>query len=187
MGAGKYRAVELLRDGRRIEIRALRPDDRANMLDAVAHLSAQSLYRRFFGAKRDFSEKEKAFYLNVDFVSHVALVVTIEEGGRSDIVGSARYIVVQPGTAEVAFAVVDEFQGQGIGTTLMRHLTLLARKAGLKEFIAEFLPENNAMLKVFEKSGLNVLTTRDAGVVRVRLQIPSLKDLVPAGQHRSLL
>ena len=171
MGVGKYRAVEPLRDGRRIEIRALRPDDRANMLAAVAHLSAQSLYRRFFGVKRDFSEKEKAFYLNVDFVSHVALVVTIEEGGRTDIVGGARYIVVQPSTAEVAFAVVDEFQGQGIGTTLIRHLTLLARKAGLKEFIAEVLPENAAMLKVFEKSGLNVLTRRDARVVRVRLQI----------------
>ena len=171
MDAGKYRKVELLRDGRRVEIRALRPDDRANMLDAVAHLSAQSLYRRFFGAKRDFSEKEKAFYLNVDFVSHVALVVTIEKGGRTDIVGGARYIVVQSGTAEVAFAVVDEFQGQGIGTTLMRHLTFLARKAGLKEFIAEVLPENVAMLKVFEKSGLSVLTRRDAGVVHVRLQI----------------
>ena len=171
LGAGKYRAVELLRDGRRIEIRALRPDDRANMLAAVAHLSGQSLYRRFFGVKRDFSEKEKAFYLNVDFVNHVALVVTIEEGGRTDIVGGARYIVVQPSTAEVAFAVVDEFQGQGIGTTLIRHLTLLARRAGLKEFIAEVLPENAAMVKVFEKSGLNILTRRDAGVVHVRLQI----------------
>jgi hypothetical protein len=81
LAAGKYRAAALLRDGRRIEIRALRPDDRANMLD------------------------EKAFYLNVDFVSHVALVVTIEGGGRTDIVGGARYIVVQPSTAEVAFAV----------------------------------------------------------------------------------
>ena len=60
----------------------------------------------------------------------------------------ARYIMLQPSTAEVAFAVVDEFQGQGIGTTLIRHLTLLARKAGLKDLV---LPENAAMLKVFEK------------------------------------
>jgi RimJ/RimL family protein N-acetyltransferase len=169
--AERYREIEELRDGRRVEIRALRPDDRANMLAAVGRISAQSLYRRFFGAKRDFSEQEKAYYLDVDFVDHVALVATVEQGGRTEIVGGARYVVVQPGTAEVAFAVVDEFQGKGIGSTLMRHLTRLAREAGLKEIIAEVLPENAAMLKVFEKSGTEVATKRDAGVVHVRLQI----------------
>jgi RimJ/RimL family protein N-acetyltransferase len=169
--AERYREIEELRDGRRVEIRALRPDDRANMLAAVGRISAQSLYRRFFGAKRDFSEQEKAYYLDVDFVNHVALVATVEQGGRTEIVGGARYVVVQPGTAEVAFAVVDEFQGKGIGSTLMRHLTRLARKAGLKEIIAEVLPENAAMLKVFEKSGTDVATKHDAGVVHVRLQI----------------
>jgi RimJ/RimL family protein N-acetyltransferase len=167
--AEKYRVIEELRDGHRIEIRALRPGDRADMLAAVGRISAQSLYRRFFGSKRDFSEKEKAYYLDVDFINHVALVATVEEGGRTDIVGGARYVVVKPGTAEVAFAVVDEFQGKGIGTTLMRHLTFLARNAGLKEIIAEVLPENAAMLKVFGKSGTKVATKRDAGVVHVRL------------------
>ncbi len=169
--AKEYSVIEELRDGRRIEIRALRPDDRANMLAAVGRISAQSLYRRFFGAKRDFSEQEKAYYLDVDFINHVALVATVEQGGRTEIVGGARYVVVKPGTAEVAFAVVDEFQGKGIGSTLMRHLTLLARKAGLKAMIAEVLPENAAMLKVFEKSGTEVATTRDGGVVHVRVQI----------------
>jgi hypothetical protein len=53
--AAGYSAVEVLRDGRRIEIRALRKDDRAELLDAVERTSAQSLYRRFFGAKRYFS------------------------------------------------------------------------------------------------------------------------------------
>jgi hypothetical protein len=63
---------------------------------------------RFFGAKRDFSEKEIEFFVNVDFVNHVALVATVEQGGRRIIVGGGRYVIVQPGTAEVAFAVVDE-------------------------------------------------------------------------------
>ena len=66
---------------------------------------------------------------------------------------------------------IDRYQGQGIGTALMRRLAEIARAAGLRELIAEILPENIPMLKVFEKSGLNVLTRRDAGVVRVRLQI----------------
>jgi GNAT superfamily N-acetyltransferase len=65
------------------------------------------------------------------------LVAVVEEGGKPMIVGGGRYVVVQPGKAEVAFAVVDQFQGQGIGATLMRHLAAIAREAGLQELIAE--------------------------------------------------
>ena len=167
----KYSAVERLRDGREIEIRALRPADEDDMLAAVDRTSAQSLYRRFFGAKRHFSESEKAFFLNVDFVSHVALVAVAKEGSGSVIVGGGRYIVVRPGAAELAFAVVDEYQGQGIGAALMRHLTLLARDAGIKELIAEVLPENLPMLKVFQNSGLDLQTKHRAGVVDVTLNV----------------
>jgi RimJ/RimL family protein N-acetyltransferase len=171
LNAANYTADEHLRDGRRVEIRSLKPDDKTDMLAAVSRISAQSMRRRFFGAKRDFSEKEQTFYLNVDFTSHVALVADVEENRRTTIVGGGRYVVVQSGTAEVAFAVVDEFQGQGIGSALLRHLILLAREAGLRMLIAEVLPENDAMLKVFENSGLNITKKRDGGTVHVKLQI----------------
>jgi ribosomal protein S18 acetylase RimI-like enzyme len=69
----------------------------------------------------------------------------------------------------VAFAVIDEYQGQGIGTKLLRHLAAIARQAGLQEFVAEVLPENMPMLKVFETSGLVVTMKRDPGVVHVVL------------------
>jgi RimJ/RimL family protein N-acetyltransferase len=153
------------------EIRALRPDDRADLSAAVGRVSDQSLYRRFFGVKRHFSEQEIAFFLNVDFVNHVALVAVVEEGARSVIVGGARYIVVQPGQAEVAFAIVDEYQGQGIGAALMRHLAAIARRAGLEKLIAEVLPDNIAMLKVFQKSGLSTGTRYEGGVVHVTLRL----------------
>jgi GNAT superfamily N-acetyltransferase len=169
--AAKYSAVERLRDGREIEIRALRPADEDDMLAALDRTSAQSLYRRFFGAKRHFSESEKTFFLNVDFVKHVALVVVAKAGSRSVIVGGGRYIVVRQGVAELAFAVVDEYQGQGIGAALMHHLALLARAAGIKELIAEVLPENLPMLKVFQNSGMDLQTKHRAGVVDVTLNV----------------
>jgi GNAT superfamily N-acetyltransferase len=169
--AAKYSAVELLRNGLRVEIRSLRPDDRAELVAAIGRTSTQSLIRRFFAAKRGFTEQEIAFFLNVDFVSHVALVAVVEEGGRPVIVGGGRYIILQPGKAEVAFAVIDERQGQGIGAALMQHLVAIARKSGLKELIAEVLPDNVPMLKVFEKSGLRLSTTREARVVHVTLQL----------------
>jgi RimJ/RimL family protein N-acetyltransferase len=169
--AAKYSAVEELRSGRQVEIRALRPDDRADLVAAVGRTSSQSLYRRFFAVKNDFTEGEIAFFLNIDFVNHVALVAVVEEGGQPMIVGGGRYIVVQPGKAEVAFAVVDQYQGQGIGAALLHHLAAIARSAKLQKLIAEVLPDNSPMLKVFEKAGLGFATKRESGVVHVTLRL----------------
>ena len=166
-----YSAMERLRDGRSVEIRALTPEDKAGLLAAVDRISSLSMYRRFFGAKREFSEKEQTFFLNVDFLNHVALLAVAEETGRTTIVAGGRYVVQRPGAAEIAFVVIDDYQGQGIGTTLLRHLAILARDAGLREFTAEVLPENIPMLKTFEKSGLKMSTKRESGTIHVALQL----------------
>jgi RimJ/RimL family protein N-acetyltransferase len=169
-----HSAHEKLRDGRSVEIRALRPDDEADMLAAIERTNAESLRRRFFVTKRGFSETEKAFFLNVDFVNHVALVATIDESGRRMIVGGGRYIVTEPGIGEVAFVVVDAYQGQGIGTMLTSHLVNLAGAAGLKELVADVLPENSAMRKVLGKFGFRAGRSQDPGVIHmtVPLKIP---------------
>jgi RimJ/RimL family protein N-acetyltransferase len=169
--AANYTSQERLRDGRRVEIRAFRREDRDDLLDAVHHTSPVSLYRRFFGPKRDFSEKEIAFFTNVDFVNHVALIVVAEECGHPVIIAGARYIVVGPGQAEVAFIVVDAYQGHGIGKLLLRHLAVIAQEAGLKEFVAEVLPDNMSMLRVFEHSGLHPHTKPQRGSVHVSMQL----------------
>ena len=80
-------------------------------------------------------------------------------------------MTIEPGKAEVAFAVIDRYQGQGIGAALMRHLATIARHAGMTELIAEVLPENVPMLKVFEKSGYLSSTKREARVIHVSLQL----------------
>ena len=92
--------------------------------------------------------------MEVDFVNHVALVALVQEGSRRVIVGGGRYIIVRPGIGELAFAVVDNYQGQGIGAALLRHLAAIAREAGISELIAYVLPDNISMLKVLESSGL---------------------------------
>ncbi|MCL4798076.1 MAG: GNAT family N-acetyltransferase [Burkholderiales bacterium] len=167
MDASLYSVVETLRNGREIQIRALEPADRAGLLEAVAGMSPEARYRRFFAPKRDFTEKEIDYYLNVDFVEHVALVAVLDGA----IVGGGRYIVSAPGRAEVAFSVDDARRSQGIGSALMRHLVFIAREAGIRELIAEVLPDNASMLKVFERSGLAMTARRDAGVVHVTLDL----------------
>jgi RimJ/RimL family protein N-acetyltransferase len=164
MNAAQYAATERLRSGATLQIRALLPSDRGEMLAAVGRASNETLYRRFFAPKHSFSEREIEFFLNVDFTSHVALAAVLSESGRPLIVGGARYIVTQPGCAEV--------QKLGIATHLMTHLIGIAREAGLTEFVAEVLPENAPMIKVFQRCGLAVTTRRERGVVHVRLALP---------------
>jgi RimJ/RimL family protein N-acetyltransferase len=166
-----YSVTERMRDGREIEIRALRPDDKEDMLAAVGRTGKESLRRRFFTAKKGFSDNEIAFFMNIDFSNHVALVALAEEDGDKVIVGGGRYIVTGPGTAEIAFVVIDDYQGQGIGTLLMRHLAVIARRDGLKELIAEVLPENASMRKVFSKFGFLARRGKDPQVVHLALAL----------------
>lgn len=171
MDPNRYSTVEKLRDGREVEIRALQPRDRDGLAAAVGRMSDASVYRRFFSSRRHFTEREIEFFTNVDFVNHVALVAVVREDGQPLIVASGRYVVTDPGTAEVAFAVDDPHQGQGIGSLLTKHLAVIARRAGLTRLVAEVLPGNTAMLKVFERSGLRASTSRDRDEVHVVLDL----------------
>ena len=169
--AASFSASETLHDGRPVEIRALRSTDVEDLKAAVAHTSTESLSRRFFAPKRHFSEQEVAYFMNIDFVTQVALVAVVDEGGKASIVGGGRYVLVQPGVAEVAFVVVDDYQGHGIGSKLMRHLISIARDAELRELVAEVLPDNQPMLSVFQKCGLQMETRRDRDAIHVTMQL----------------
>jgi hypothetical protein len=94
--AADYSAVETSRDGRRLEIRALRPNDRDEFAAAASSLSAESLYRRFFAAKRHFSEEERSFFVDLDFINHVALVALLEDRGGGDRQSSAAHAMSSP-------------------------------------------------------------------------------------------
>jgi RimJ/RimL family protein N-acetyltransferase len=154
-----------------VEIRALKPADRPALEAAVDRTSPLSLYRRFFAVRTVFTEDQANFFVNVDFKTHVALVAVVNENGRPMIVGGGRYVLVADQKAEVAFTIIDAYQGKGVGTLLLRHLTAIAREAGLRQFVAEVLPENAPMLKLFAKSGLKMNVRSEANVVHVSLDL----------------
>jgi GNAT superfamily N-acetyltransferase len=166
-----YRAAESLRDGRHAVIRALQPQDREALIEAFARTGDESRYRRFFTSKHSLGEGEIKFFVEVNFMTHVALVAELEEGERQLIAGGGRYVVGAPGSAEVAFMVDDAHQGLGIGSLLMRHLVACARSAGLGKLVAEVLSGNSAMLKIFERAGLAVQRHREGGVLHLDMRL----------------
>lgn len=166
-----YAKRHQLRDGSFVEIRALKPDDEAGMLAAIERTGARSLQHRFFAMKRRFSDEERNFFINVDFINHVALVATAQEDRGSIIVGGGRYVVYAPKCAEMAFVVVDAWQGRGIGSILTRCLIDIAGGAGLHELTAEVLTENSAMLRVFDKYGFKPAVQQDLQTVHLSLKL----------------
>ena len=168
----QFSVTETLRDGRSVEIRAFQPTDRAGLMTAVGDRSSDSALRsRFFTVRRRFSEREIDKFMDVDFVKQVALVVVANREKAPEIVGAARYITTEDGTAEVALALIDEYHGLGIGSALVRHLIAIASRAGLKALEAHVLSDNTAMLKVFRNCGLPLETHRDRDVVHLTLAL----------------
>lgn len=108
--ASTYSAIETLKNAHSIEIRAIDGNDGERLLEAFGRASAETIHRRFFAVRR-LTEDDVGFFVNVDFVKHVALVASVNENMKQPIVGGGRYVVVTPTQAEVAFAVVDEYQG----------------------------------------------------------------------------
>ena len=71
-------------------------------------------------------------------------------------VGHGVYLEIVPSTAEVAFAVADDFQGRGLGTILLAHLAETAGDNGIATFRAEVMPSNRRMIDMFRESGFPV-------------------------------
>jgi RimJ/RimL family protein N-acetyltransferase len=171
-----YACTEQLRDRRSVVIRAIRPDDKGSLIDALNKVSSQSLYLRLFSGKRNFSDEEMRQITAVDFVNVVALVAVLEKDGVERIVGGGRYIRIGASgngqSAEVAFLIDDAHQGLGIGSRLFKHLVTIARQSGITQFEAEVLPSNAAMLGLFARSGLPIQKTLTGGSVHVTIQLP---------------
>lgn len=175
----RYAAVEHLRDGRRLTIRALRKEDRDGLLAAADCLSDETLYRRFFAPKHGFSASEIDAFVTVDFHDCVALVALASEGRAERVVGGARSIATGPGEAEIALTVIDAYQGQGVGTALLRHLIAIARSQGLAALRAEVLADNAPMLSLLAGCGLRVERRREGGVVHAVAHLESPDPEVP--------
>jgi acetyl coenzyme A synthetase (ADP forming)-like protein len=166
--ASSYTADVVLRDGGSIHLRAIRPDDRGRLLEHFGRLSATSVHYRFFGTKRRLSDEELTRFTVLDFQRAAALVATLRDEDQERIIGVGRYALEDDSSrADVAFAVLDEHQGRGIGTVLLEHLAVLARARGVTEFHADVLGDNARMLDVFAKSGFRVTRALDGGVFHV--------------------
>ncbi|MGC1953661.1 MAG: GNAT family N-acetyltransferase [Gammaproteobacteria bacterium] len=177
MDAQSYRVEETLKNGMRVTIRAIRPDDRQAFLQAYQGLERQTIYLRTFGMRGDPSDEELRRWTDVDFVRTVRLVACLPQGEEEQIIAGAVYVALDnstpPEEAEIAFTVEEDYHGLGLGRRLLKHLAKIGRAGGVRRFLAEILPQNKAMLAVFARSGLPMVKSHREGVVHIRLDLGS--------------
>lgn len=136
---------------RAVRIRPMTPSDGDALVTVFAGMSAASRRARFLGRVDQLTGSMRSALMHVDGVRHVALVAEVQEGRQRTAIGLARYVVDGPGQAEVAYEVVDAWQGKGVGTALLRTLVATARRQGVERLHASILPDNTASLALLHR------------------------------------
>ncbi len=181
---GHWEADVVLRDGGTAHIRPIRPSDADRLTRFYARLSDETIYFRFFSLYRELSARDVARFTIVDHTDRVALIATVGE----EMIGVVRYERISPTEAEAAFNIEDAHQGRGIGSIFLEHLAAAARERGISRFVADVLPSNRKMLRVFEEAGYVVSHELDDGVVRLAFDLEPTEDsraVAYAREHRA--
>jgi len=157
----------LLADGGVAHLRPIRPSDAERLVAFYDRVSPQSKYFRFFAPYPRLSDRDVKRFTEVDYVDRVAFILTLGD----EMIAVGRYDRVEDDHAEVAFLIEDAHQGRGIAQLLLEHLAQAARERGISRFVAEVLPENRRMAKVFADAGYRVTKGIEDGVLGVEFPI----------------
>jgi acyl-CoA hydrolase/GNAT superfamily N-acetyltransferase len=172
----QYEETLTLRSGENVFVRPIRPDDEPMMREMFYNFSEQTKYLRYHAAIKAMPHDKLQVFCTIDYDTEMALIGLAGPPGAEEVVGVARYMTdAEHATAEVAFAVQDNWQRKGLGTYFLGRLLQIARERGISAFHAYVLVENSGMLKIFHRSGLVVETQTEGDVVRVTMRVPPEK------------
>ncbi|MGH2662620.1 MAG: GNAT family N-acetyltransferase [Actinomycetota bacterium] len=171
----RHRTTEVsLRDGIRVRIRPIVPDDKAHLIDGFTRMSPESRYRRFLSPIAELTPDMLRELTELDYVSHFAYIAFAVEGSVEVGAGVARYVRApeEPEVAEAAVTVVDEYQGRGLGTFLLQALGAVALENGIRRFRGYALETNRPIRDVLEALGADIHHD-SPGLIRVEIDLPA--------------
>jgi RimJ/RimL family protein N-acetyltransferase len=168
-----------LRDGSTARLRAVRQDDTDRLIALFHRLSPESVYYRFLEPRRHLPRSQAELFANVDHQSTMAIAAALPRDGDEDIIGVARYALIEPpgdGVAEAAIVVEDAYQGQGLGTELLQRLANYASSHGLRAFRATIHQSNSRILHFIERSGLRATRRLDGSLWDILIELPKASE-----------
>jgi RimJ/RimL family protein N-acetyltransferase len=150
----------------------VRPEDKPLFVAGWERFGEESRYERFMGAKQKLTTRELAFFTELDQDEHAAIGAIEPSSGEG--LGVARY-VREPGrggAAEAAVAVIDAWQGRGLGGVLLRRLCRQAADHGIVCFTATLFTANVAMMRAFQRLGTVRMRDVGAGSMTIDIELP---------------
>ncbi|UEC41546.1 bifunctional acetyl-CoA hydrolase/transferase family protein/GNAT family N-acetyltransferase [Methanothrix sp.] len=165
--------------GLEIFLRPVKITDETMLKDFFYDLSEDSMYMRFFSARKDMPHKRLQDFVVVDWSRKMEILAVIKEKEREreTIIALGQYeLNPDKYLAEVAIVVKDEYHGMGVGKELLSYLTYIARRHGLLGFTADTLVENKAMVSLFEKMGFYTEKRREEGVYEMKMLFRKSKE-----------
>lgn len=146
---------KILKNGTVVRIRQIQAKDKHGIQLGMSQMSPQSRRNRFFSAIKNLPDQTLRDLVEVDHVNHDAWVALTGPLHFPRPVGVARYVrdTHDPHIAEIAIAVVDTFQSQGMGSIFADVLLEAARNRGISEFMAVVLANNEKVLAMARKYG----------------------------------
>jgi acetyltransferase len=165
----EYERSVLIRRGRPVLLRPIRPEDEPLHEEMFRTFSAETRRFRFFGPVRE-SHEMLARYAQIDYDREIAMIAELSEGDRKKMAGVVR-LVADPynETAEYAIVIGDPWHGQGLGTVMTRTILDIARQRGIKKVYAYVLEDNVSMLNLFKKFNFSLRREEDMWRVELRL------------------
>jgi acetyltransferase len=154
----KYSREAIIKDGRKILLRPIMPEDEPLLIKMLEHASSQSLYLRFFGHVPKVTHKWLTRFTHIDYDRENAIVAEItHEDQTKELMGVVRIIEDAWGeSAEYAILVADKWQGQHLGNLLTDYILEIAKERDIKKIVASVLPTNSGMVHMFEKRGFSI-------------------------------
>jgi GNAT superfamily N-acetyltransferase len=168
-----------LPDGQTLFLRAIRPEDAAQLVSFYGRLSAESLHLRFFSYRQIGLAEAQAMTM-VDHHRSEAVVACLGAEPGAEIVGVASYDQTRPGAAEIAFTIEDRYQGRGLGRQLLDWIIDAARACGFTGLHGEALVANGRMLRLVGASGYPCRLRHDLGSCEFSLSIEAPSELQAA-------
>jgi len=158
-----------LSDGTEAILSPLNSEDRHWIEEGFDELSMQSRYTRFGMGVAGLSAHELDYLADVDQRTHVAWGALVGGNGA----GVGRYIATaEPNSPEVAVTVLDKYQGNGLGTTLLKALVGIARHEGVDELVFKIVPDNVAVKAKLTSIGAQ--TTLVDGLIEGRIVVADI-------------
>jgi GNAT superfamily N-acetyltransferase len=167
-------SVVVLDDGTRVLIRPIRAGDKRLLQEGIQRLSPQSRYLRFLHYLERLTAAELRYLTEIDYRDHFAWVaISLDQPDQIGL-GVARYIrdKTRPTQAEAAVAVIDDYQGRGLGRLLLTRLADSARENGVDAFIAYLAPESPVVNHLLQNVAA-ATTSNEDGLVKVIVPLGS--------------